>query len=111
MRTSRKPGRGMPDDVLNDDSAGLPLRSSRDFANGLTGISSAEVDPSRCRLGRLVGVRTVPISDDCAAPNGLASVVAVAERARTIGGGVGREPPGEARRLGRIDASKDWEVW
>lgn len=43
----------------------------------------------------------------CAAANGLDSVVAVADLARIMGGGVGREPPGEARRFGRIDASKD----
>lgn len=47
----------------------------------------------------------------CAAANGLDSVVAVADLARIIGGGVGRDPPGEARRFGRMDASKDWEVW
>lgn len=42
----------------------------------------------------------------CAAANGLDSV-AVADLARMIGGGVGREPPGEARRFGRMEASND----
>lgn len=35
----------------------------------------------------------------------------MADRARTMGGGVGSDPPGDARRLGRMEASKDWDVW
>lgn len=97
--------------MLKDDSAGLPLRSSRLFANGLIGISSADADPIRCKLGRLVGVRPEPIKEAWATPNGFGSVVAVADRARTIGGGVAREPPGEARRFGRMEASSDCDVW
>ena len=58
------------------------------------------------RLGRLDGVFRF-IMEFCAAANGLDSVVAVADRARMIGGGVGRDPAGEARRFGRMDASKD----
>ena len=100
----------MPLEVLNDDSAGLPLRSSRLLANGLMGKSRGGADPSRFRLGRLPGPLTLFIMALCAAANGLASVVDVAERARTIGGGVGNDPPGEARRLGRMEASKDCEV-
>ena len=91
--------------MLNDDSAGLPLRSWL-FAKGLMGMSRIGADPKRCKLGRLDGAFVFMI-EFCAAENGLASVVAVADRARMIGGGVGREPPGEARRFGMMDASRD----
>ena len=74
------------------------------------GMSRIGADPKRCRLGRLDGAFVFMI-EFCAAENGLASVVAVADRARMIGGGVGKEPPGEARRFGMMDASRDWEVW
>ncbi len=101
----------MPEEVLKDDSAGLPLRSSRLLANGRTGRSSVGVDPNLFRLGRLDGIFALPRTEFCALAKVFASVVAVADRARTMGGGVGREPPGVARRLGRMEASNDCEVW
>ena len=69
-------------------------------------MSSAGADARRFRLGRLDGVFGF-MMEFWAAANGLDSVVAVADLARMIGGGVGRDPPGEARRFGRMDASKD----
>ena len=96
------------DDWLNDDSAGLPLRS---LANGLTGISRMPAGPSLLRLGRLDGSFADAITEFCAAANECGGSTAVAERARIMGGGVGRDPPGEASRLGNIEASRDCEVW
>ncbi len=97
----------MPADWLNDDSAGLPLRSSPLLANGLEGISRIPADPRRVRLGRLRLDFVEAIIEFCAAAKELGGSNAVADRARTMGGGVGSDPPGDARRLGRMEASKD----